>query len=111
MDQLEHDGQLPMQRHGALERAPAAPDAMIANRPYSVQRPGGAELRRCAGSRFHPAPVAVLEQVLADRAQPRRDRRGARLQVPGPLRFRQGLKAGVERGAFRKLDGKRYGPA
>jgi hypothetical protein len=27
----------------------------------------------------------------------------------GPLRFRQALKAGVERGAFRKLDGKRYG--
>jgi hypothetical protein len=29
----------------------------------------------------------------------------------GPLRFRQALKAGAERGAFRKLGGKRYGPA
>jgi hypothetical protein len=73
MDQLEHDRQLPMQRHVGLERAPAAPDAMIANRAYSVpkdERPGGAELRRCAGSQFHPAPVAVFEQVLADRGQP-----------------------------------------
>jgi two-component system cell cycle response regulator len=47
-------------------------DAMISNRPYSRARSTEealAELRRCAGTQFDPAVVAVFEQVLADRSE------------------------------------------
>ena len=47
-------------------------DAMISDRPYSAAMTTGEaleELRRCAGSQFDPAIVAVFEQVIAERAQ------------------------------------------
>jgi hypothetical protein len=50
MDQLEHDGQPPMQRHVGLERAAAAPDAMIANRPYSVPKTTDQAVPSCAAA-------------------------------------------------------------
>jgi diguanylate cyclase (GGDEF)-like protein len=47
-------------------------DAMISNRPYSPPKSTDqalAELRRCAGTQFDPAVVAVFEQVIAERSQ------------------------------------------
>jgi HD-GYP domain-containing protein (c-di-GMP phosphodiesterase class II) len=44
---------------------------MISQRPYSPAKrtqEAIAELRRCAGTQFDPALVAVFEQILADRA-------------------------------------------
>jgi len=46
-------------------------DAMISQRPYSPAKrthEAIAELRRCAGTQFDPALVAVFEQILVDRA-------------------------------------------
>jgi hypothetical protein len=57
--------------------------------------------------------VSLIENLLRERGELSRDEIGEALGCKywGPLRFRQALKAGVERGAFRKLNGKRYGPA
>jgi hypothetical protein len=57
--------------------------------------------------------VSLIQNLLAEQGEMTRDAIGEALGCKywGPLRFRQALKAGVERGAFRKLDGKRYGPA
>ena len=47
-------------------------DAMISNRPYSPPKTTEqalAELRRCAGTQFDPAVVAVFEQLIAERTQ------------------------------------------
>src|SRR4051812_29631156 len=46
-------------------------DAMISRRPYSTAKTSAdalAELRRCAGTQFDPALVAIFEQVIAERA-------------------------------------------
>ena len=57
--------------------------------------------------------ISLIQNLLEERGELPRDEIGEALGCKywGPLRFRQALKAGVERGAFRKLDGKRYGPA
>jgi HD-GYP domain-containing protein (c-di-GMP phosphodiesterase class II) len=47
-------------------------DAMISDRSYAASRTFGeavAELKRCAGTQFDPAIVAVFEQVIAERAE------------------------------------------
>jgi len=47
-------------------------DAMISNRPYSPPKTTEqalAELRRCAGTQFDPAIVAVFERLIAERTQ------------------------------------------
>jgi response regulator RpfG family c-di-GMP phosphodiesterase len=47
-------------------------DAMISDRSYAASRTFGealVELKRCAGTQFDPAIVAVFEQVVAERAE------------------------------------------
>jgi Phage integrase family len=58
-------------------------------------------------ARRHARPLQAHRRH--PRLPQRRDRQALGCKYWGPLRFRQALKAGVERGAFRKLDGKRYG--
>jgi hypothetical protein len=96
--------------------------------PASGNRPTGVSDEPCR--HLHPLPGGLepgqgRERVVArargradpepppggGRAREVRDRRPARLQVLGPLRFRNALKEGVERGAFRKTGRNRYAPA
>jgi hypothetical protein len=57
--------------------------------------------------------ISLIHNLLEERGELSRDEIGEVLGCKywGPLRFRQALKEGVERGAFRKLGAKRYGPA
>jgi hypothetical protein len=57
--------------------------------------------------------VSLIANLLRERGELPRDEIGEALGCKywGPLRFRQALKAGVERGAFRKAGPRRYAPA
>jgi hypothetical protein len=57
--------------------------------------------------------ISLIQNLLAERGEMGRDEIGDTLGCKywGPLRFRQALKAGVERGAFRKVGRGRYAPA
>jgi hypothetical protein len=57
--------------------------------------------------------ISLIENLLRDRGELDKDTIGEALGCKywGPFRFRQALKAGVERGAFRKVSGGRYAPA
>ena len=57
--------------------------------------------------------VALIENLLKDKGEMDRSAIGDALGCKywGPLRFRQALKEGVERGAFRKAGRNRYAPA
>jgi hypothetical protein len=57
--------------------------------------------------------VSLIQNLLEDRGEMSRDEIGDTLGCKywGPLRFRQALKEGVERGAFRKVGRGRYTPA
>jgi hypothetical protein len=57
--------------------------------------------------------ISLIENLLHDRGELDKDTIGEALGCKywGPFRFRQALKAGVERGAFRKVSGGRYAPA
>ena len=57
--------------------------------------------------------ISLIQNLLHDRGELDKDAIGEELGCKywGPFRFRQALKAGVERGAFRKLSGGRYAPA
>ena len=54
--------------------------------------------------------VSLIKNLLEDRGELEKDAIGDALGCKywGPLRFRQALKAGVERGAFRKAGSNRY---
>jgi hypothetical protein len=57
--------------------------------------------------------VSLIENLLKDRGELDRDTIGEALgcRYWGPMRFRQALKEGVERGAFRKVGRNRFAPA
>jgi hypothetical protein len=57
--------------------------------------------------------VSLIESLLKDRGELDRNTIGETLGCKywGPMRFRAALKAGVERGAFRKVGRNRYAPA
>jgi hypothetical protein len=57
--------------------------------------------------------IALIQNLLEDRGELDRGTIGDTLGCKywGPFRFRQALKAGVERGSFRKVGGGRYAPA
>jgi hypothetical protein len=57
--------------------------------------------------------ISLIENLLKDRGELSRDEIGNELGCKywGPMRFRQALKAGVERGAFRKVGRNRYASA
>jgi len=57
--------------------------------------------------------VSLIENLLKDKGEMDKDAIGeARgCKYWGPLRFRQALKEGIERGAFRKAGRNRYAPA
>jgi hypothetical protein len=56
--------------------------------------------------------ISLIKSVLDEegRDEPQGDRRAARLQVLGPLRFRNALEEGIERGACARARS-RYAPA
>jgi len=57
--------------------------------------------------------VSLIENLLRDRGEMERSEIGDALGCKywGPMRFRQALKEGLERGAFRKTGRNRYAPA
>jgi len=57
--------------------------------------------------------ISLIENLLRDRGELDKDAIGEALGCKywGPMRFRQALKEGVERGAFRKAGRNRYAPA
>ena len=57
--------------------------------------------------------ISLIQNLLQEEGELERKAIGDKLGCKywGPLRFRGALKAGVERGAFRKVSGGRYGPA
>ena len=57
--------------------------------------------------------ISLIQNLLQDRGELDKDTIGEALGCKywGPFRFRQALKAGVEKGAFRKVSGGRYAPA
>jgi len=57
--------------------------------------------------------VSLIENLLKDRGELDKDAIGDALGCKywGPMRFRQALKEGVDRGAFRKAGRNRYAPA
>ena len=57
--------------------------------------------------------ISLIENLLKDRGELDKNSIGEALGCKywGPLRFRQALKEGVERGAFRKVGRNRYAPA
>ena len=57
--------------------------------------------------------LSLIERALEDNGEMSKGELGDMLGCKywGPFRFRQALKAGVERGAFRKVSGGRYAPA
>jgi hypothetical protein len=56
--------------------------------------------------------LSLIQNLLADEGEMDRKEIGERLGCKywGPMRFRHALKAGVERGAFRKTARNRYAP-
>jgi hypothetical protein len=56
--------------------------------------------------------ISLIQNLLQDRGELDKDTIGDALGCKywGPFRFRQALRAGVERGAFRKVSGGRYAP-
>jgi hypothetical protein len=57
--------------------------------------------------------LSLIQNLLEERGPMERGDIGDALGCKywGPMRFRRALKAGVERGAFRKVGGGRYGPS
>jgi hypothetical protein len=57
--------------------------------------------------------ISLIQNLLRERGELSRDEIGSELGCKywGPMRFRQALKEGVERGAFKKLDRHTYAPA
>jgi hypothetical protein len=57
--------------------------------------------------------ISLIRNLLEDRGEMDKNAIGETLgcRYWGPLRFRQALKEGVERGAFRKTGRNRYAPA
>jgi hypothetical protein len=57
--------------------------------------------------------MSLIHNLLADEGEMDRKEIGERLGCKywGPMRFRRALKAGVERGAFRKTGRNRFAPA
>jgi hypothetical protein len=57
--------------------------------------------------------ISLIHNLLEDRGEMDKDTIGEALgcRYWGPMRFRQALKDGVERGAFRKTGRNRYAPA
>jgi hypothetical protein len=57
--------------------------------------------------------ISLIQNLLRDKGELDKDAIGEALGCKywGPLRFRQALKEGVERGAFRKVGRNRYAPA
>jgi hypothetical protein len=57
--------------------------------------------------------ISLIQNLLQEKGELDKDTIGEALGCKywGPFRFRQALKAGVERGAFRKVSGGRYAPA
>ena len=57
--------------------------------------------------------VSLIQNLLQDRGELPRKEIGQALGCKywGPMRFRRALKEGIERGAFRRASGGRYGPA
>ena len=57
--------------------------------------------------------LSLIKNLLEDRGELSRDEIGDTLGCKywGPMRFRNALKEGVERGAFRKVGRNRYAPA
>jgi hypothetical protein len=57
--------------------------------------------------------ISLIENLLKEQGELTKSEIGDRLGCKywGPLRFRNALKQGVERGAFRKTGGNRYAPA
>jgi len=56
--------------------------------------------------------ISLIENLLKEHGEATKSEIGDRLGCKywGPLRFRNALKQGVERGAFRKTGGNRYAP-
>jgi hypothetical protein len=56
--------------------------------------------------------ISLIQNLLAERGELDKGTIGDALGCKywGPFRFRQALRAGVERGAFRKVSGGRYAP-
>jgi hypothetical protein len=57
--------------------------------------------------------VSLIQNLLEDKGEMTKDEIGEALgcRYWGPMRFRQALKEGVDRGAFRKIGRNRYAPA
>jgi hypothetical protein len=57
--------------------------------------------------------ISLIENLLHERGELDKDTIGETLGCKywGPMRFRQSLKEGVDRGAFRKVGRNRYAPA
>jgi hypothetical protein len=57
--------------------------------------------------------ISLIENLLKDKGELDKDAIGEALGCKywGPMRFRQALKEGVDRGAFRKVGRNRYAPA
>jgi len=57
--------------------------------------------------------ISLIQNLLGERGELSRDEIGDKLGCKywGPMRFRQALKAGVERGAFHKVGRGRYAPS
>ncbi len=57
--------------------------------------------------------ISLIQNLLKEEGELERGDIGDKLGCKywGPMRFRAALKEGVERGAFKKVGGGRYGPA
>ena len=75
--------------------------------------PGASSSDLDENERWLRREITLIQNLLEEEGELERKEIANRLGCKywGPLRFRRALKEGVERGAFRKVGGGRYGPA
>ena len=75
--------------------------------------PGGSSLDQEENDWWLDREISLIQNLLKEEGEMERGAIGEKLGCKywGPLRFRRALKAGVERGAFRKGNGGTFAPA
>lgn len=74
--------------------------------------PGGSTKDQDENEWWLQREISLIRNLLDDEGETSRDDIGEKLgcRYWGPMRFRNALREGVKRGAFRKSTGKRYAP-